>query len=124
MTSKKPLCYFEVTFPYNAGDCRLHVNFNFSSTRLVCISPCFHKLIHFCILPENVLKAYLCEKGVLIEISYNLVVHTVKTLQPAIPNSQITPLRHFIGLRYIHLSENVILKIVAWLLDYTECLLV
>ena len=88
------------------------------STRSVSISLCFHKLIHFCTLHENVLKAYLCKKGVLNEISYNLVVHTVTTLQPAFPHSQITPLQHFIGVRYIHLSEKGISKMGAWFLDY------
>ena len=32
----------------------------------------------FCTLPKNVLRAYFCDKGELIEISCNLVVHTVK----------------------------------------------
>ena len=47
--------------------------------------------MHFCSLPDNVLKAYFYEKELLDELSSNLVAHTVKT-------------KHYIGLRYIDLS--------------------
>ena len=53
-----------------------------------------------------------------ISVKKGLLAHNVKTLQPALPHSQISHLQHSICLRYIHRSSNGIAKMGAWFLHY------